>query len=139
MKDFELSLPLCHKMAEEADKIQKEMGVWVSIALADRYGNLLYFYRFGDAIIPSVDIAQKKAYTSAVLRQTTKEFGKLAQPGGEAFGINTTHQKLVIFGGGVPIIINGKTLGGIGVSGASAEEDEVIAKRMLEILLSTIG
>ncbi|MCL2067264.1 MAG: heme-binding protein [Treponema sp.] len=132
MSDFDFSLALCRQMAEAAEKAQQEMDVCLSIAITDRHGNLRFFYRFGDAIVPSLEIAQKKAYTSAVLGQSTREFGKIAQVDGDAFGINVTAPKLVIFGGGFPLEIDGKTVGGIGVSGGSVEEDEVAAQRMLE-------
>ena len=133
MKDFEFTLDLCRRMAEAAEKAQEEAGVNVCLAIADRHGSLKYFYRYGDAILPSVDISQKKAYTSAVLGQTTREFGKIAQAGADAFGINVTHPQLVIFGGGFPLKIDGKTVGGLGVSGGSVEEDEAVAARALEI------
>ena len=132
MNDFEFTLDLCCKMAEAAEKAQKEKGVSICLAIADRHGSLRYFYRFGDAILPSIDISQKKAYTAAVLGQTTREFGKIAQCGQEAFGINITHPQLVIFGGGFPLQVNGKTVGGLGISGGSVDEDEAVAAQALE-------
>jgi len=132
MKDFEFTLDLCRKMAEAAEKAQQEAGVSICLAIADRHGTLRYFYRYGDAILPSVDISQKKAYTAAVLGQSTREFGKIAQVGESAFGINITHPQLVIFGGGFPLQINGKTVGGLGISGGSVEEDEAVAAKALE-------
>ncbi|MDR2072578.1 MAG: heme-binding protein [Spirochaetaceae bacterium] len=88
--------------------------------------------RFGDAILLSLEISPKKADTAAVLRQSTAEFGKIAQVGGSAFGINVTNDKLVIFGGGFPLQVKGKTVGGIGVSGGSVAEDEAVAHAVLE-------
>ena len=139
MKDFELGFDLCRKMAEAAEAAQKETGANVSLAIADRNGILRFYFRFGDAIVPSVEISQNKAYTAAVLRQTTREFGKIAQAGGEAFGINMTHPKLVIFGGGFPLQMDGETVGGIGISGGSVEQDEAIAKRVLEAFRQAVG
>lgn len=136
---FELDLDLCNKMALAAEKAQKESGVSISIAIADRNGILRYYYRFGDAILPSVEIAQNKAYTAAVLGQTTREFGKIAQAGCEAFGINTTHPRLVIFGGGFPLKIDGVTIGGLGISGGSVEEDETVAAAALEAFSRATG
>ena len=132
MKDFNLTFELCRKMAEAAEKAQKELDVEISLAIVDRHGSLRYFFRYGDAILPSIEIAQNKAYTAAVLRQSTREFGKVGQVDGEAFGINAVQPKLVIFGGGFPLQIDGATVGGIGISGASVEEDELVAARVLE-------
>ncbi|MCL1918009.1 MAG: heme-binding protein [Peptococcaceae bacterium] len=133
MCDFELTMELCHQMTEAAAKAQKDLGVCISMAIADPHGALRYFCRFGDAILPSVEISQNKAYTAAVLGQSTREFGKIAQAGGEAFGINVTFPKLVIFGGGFPLKVDGKTVGGLGISGGSVEEDEAVAARVLEV------
>ena len=132
MTGMEFNLEMCFKMAEAAKSAQDEIGVHVTIAIADTCGVLRFLHRFGNAILPSVEIAEKKAYTAATLGMSTSEFGKIAQPGGEAFGINSACSKLAIFGGGFPLTLNGKTVGGIGVSGASVAQDEAIAKKMLE-------
>ena len=140
MSSIELSLDLCRHIAEAVDDARKEVGVDVSLAIADRSGHIRFFVRFGDAIIPSIEISQNKAYTAAVLGQTTREFGQIAQPGGPAFGINVTHPKLVIFGGGYPLQqSDGATVGGLGVSGGSVEEDEAVAERALEAFRRATG
>lgn len=133
MKKFELNLDLCIKLAEGIQAIQDELGVHISMAITDEHGSLVFYHRFKNAILPSIEISQKKAYTAAVLRQPTKEFGKIAQVDGDAFGINITHPKLVIFGGGFPLNVDGITIGGLGISGGSVEEDEKIAAAALNI------
>jgi cob(I)alamin adenosyltransferase len=132
MAEFELTEELCESLARRAKNKSREMGVGVTLAVSDENGNLRFLQRFGDAILPSIEIAQKKAYTAAVLRQSTAEFGKIAQVGESAFGINVTNDKLVIFGGGFPLKVNGKTVGGIGVSGGSVAEDEAVADAVLD-------
>lgn len=139
MKGETLSFDLCRQMAEAALEAQEELGVPVSMAVADRQGNLMFFFRFCGAILPSVEISQNKAYTAAVLGKSTREFGAIAQPGGEAFGINVTHPKLVIFGGGFPLRMNGETVGGLGISGGSVEEDEAVAARALAVFHRATG
>jgi uncharacterized protein GlcG (DUF336 family) len=133
MKNFELNEEICESLAQAAKKKSREIGVGVTLAISDENGNLRFLHRFGDAILPSIEISQKKAYTAAVLRQSTAEFGKIAQVGESAFGINVTNDKLVIFGGGFPLKIKNKTLGGIGVSGGSVSEDETVAHTVLEV------
>jgi len=129
-----LTIEQIEKMSHAAREESGRIGKSITIAIADNSGALMYLQRFPGAILPSIEIAQNKAYTSAVLGMSTAEFGKIAQPGGSAFGINVTVPKLVIFGGGLPIVINGVTVGGIGISGASAEEDEQIATAALSAL-----
>jgi len=130
----ELTIEQIEKMSCAAREESLRIGTGVTIAIADRGGALMYLQRFPGAILPSIEIAQNKAYTSAVLGMSTAEFGKIAQPGGSAFGINVTVPKLIIFGGGLPIIKDGTVIGGIGISGASAEEDEQIANFALSVL-----
>lgn len=133
MENSLITLDLCMKLCKESEKVQREIGVDMSVAITDRYGNLLFYYRFGDAILPSIEISKKKAYTASVVRQSTREFGEIAKVDGDAFGINITDSKLVIFGGGFPLIVNGDVIGGLGVSGGSVEEDEKVAKYILGI------
>jgi uncharacterized protein GlcG (DUF336 family) len=132
MADFVLTEEICEALAQAAKKKSRALGVGVTLSVCDENGNLRLLQRFGDAILPSLEISPKKAYTAAVLRQSTAEFGKIAQVGGSAFGINVTNDKLVIFGGGFPLQVKGKTVGGIGVSGGSVAEDEEVAGAVLE-------
>jgi uncharacterized protein GlcG (DUF336 family) len=131
MSDFVLTEEISEALAQAAKKRSRELGVGVTLSVCDENGNLRLLQRFGDAILPSLEISPKKAYTAAVLRQSTGEFGKIAQVGGSAFGINITNDKLVIFGGGFPLQVQGKTVGGIGVSGGSVAEDEDVAHAVL--------
>ena len=74
------------------------------------------------------DIATNKAYTVTALKMPTTELKKLAAPGGSLYGIQfTTPSKIVIFGGGVPLVYRGKIIGGLGVSGGSEEQDTALA------------
>jgi uncharacterized protein GlcG (DUF336 family) len=132
MADFVLTEEIAEALAQTAKKKSRALGVGVTLSICDENGNLRLLQRFGDAILPSLEISPKKAYTAAVLRQSTAEFGKIAQVGGSAFGINVTNDKLVIFGGGFPLQVKGKTVGGIGVSGGSVAEDEEVAHAALE-------
>lgn len=127
-----LSEEVCEKLALAAKEESVRIGVGVTVSIADESGNLLLLQRFGNAILPSIGISQKKAYTAAVLRQPTAEFGKIAQTGADAFGINITDDRLVIFGGGFPLQVDGETVGGIGISGGSVEEDEQVARSALD-------
>jgi uncharacterized protein GlcG (DUF336 family) len=132
MADFVLTEEIAEALAQAAKKKSRALGVGVTLSICDENGNLRLLQRFGDAILPSLEISPKKAYTAAVLRQSTAEFGKIAQVGGSAFGINVTNDKLVIFGGGFPLQVQGKTVGGIGVSGGSVAEDEDVARAALD-------
>lgn len=99
-------------------------GLRLVAAVCDSGGNLLTMRRDDDAFIASVDIAINKAYTAVALKMPTKDLADLAKPGGSLYGIqHTNNGRIVIFGGGVPIIRSGRIIGGFGVSGASAAQD----------------
>jgi uncharacterized protein GlcG (DUF336 family) len=73
-------------------------------------------------------LAVDKAYTAVANRMATSELATLAAPGGELFGIHANGGgRFVIFGGGVPIVLEGTVVGAVGVSGASAVDDEACA------------
>ncbi len=110
-------------MYNEVSKKSKELGVPISFSVADKQGNLVFFARDINAILPSITISQNKAYTSSVLKMSTDELSKHTGTSGSLFGINTNNPKLVIFGGGQCLVKDGTVIGAIGVSGGSVDED----------------
>jgi len=132
MMSFFLTEEMCEELAGAAKQKSRELGVDVTLAISDENGNLKFLQKLGNAILPSIEISQNKAYTAAVMRQSTSEFGQMAQVGASAFGINMTNSRLIIFGGGFPLKVGEKTVGGIGISGGSVEEDEEIASAVLK-------
>ncbi len=128
-----IKLSLAKKIISRAEKKAQEIGVSMVIAVVDEGANLKALHRMDNALLVSVSIAQGKAYTASVTRLSTAELGKDAQPGEPIFGFPTVGEKpLVIFGGGLPIMMKGKCVGGIGVSGGSVEEDIEVAQYALE-------
>lgn len=115
---------LCARVREVA----RQMGVRAVTAVCDGGGNPVVLQREDGAFIASVDIALNKAYTSVSLKMTTEALAPLAAPGGSLYGIQHTNGgKIVIFGGGIPLIQNGTIIGGFGVSGGTAEQDTALA------------
>ena len=103
-------------------------SILVSAAVVDSGGHLVAFGRMDGAEIAGPVLAVDKAYTAVANRIATSELAVLAAPGGELFGLHANGGgRFVIFGGGIPILIDGVIVGGIGVSGASAAEDEACA------------
>lgn len=111
-----------------------ELGVKINVAVADSGGNLSGFLRMPGAFVQSVDIAIDKAYTAAGFGFSTKDWMKLiGHDDGMKFGFSA-RPRLVVFGGGLPLRVNGELIGGIGVSGASEEQDEVCARAALDAI-----
>lgn len=110
-----------------AIKKAKELKVSVTISLVDSSGNLLALYRMPDAILVSVELSQKKAYTAAAMGMSTINLKDSSLPGSDLYQIETnTGGKLVTFAGGIPI--EDSKIGAIGISGGSIKEDQMIAE-----------
>ena len=99
------------------------------IAVADAGGHLLAFERMENAWLGSIDIAQKKAWTSRAFDIETGQLAAHSQSGGQFFGIHASNDgKVMIFAGGIPIKQDDKVVGSIGVSGGSGEQDHSVAE-----------
>jgi len=124
-------------MLAAAECKAREIGVSMDIAIVDDGGNLLTFERMDGAKITSIDIAINKAFTAAGSKRGTHEYAELASPGKPAFGIYTSNQgRFMIFGGGLPIVIKGEVVGGIGCSSGTAEQDRLVAQAGIDALSS---
>ena len=132
---MKISYSLARILASIAEGEALCLGVPMATAVADAEGGLLYFGRMDGSLPASTEIAIGKAYTAAALRMTTHELGKLAQPGELLYGIQHTYPgKIVVFGGGFPLRLQGEVVGGIGISGGTVEEDMRVAEPVVEAL-----
>jgi uncharacterized protein GlcG (DUF336 family) len=126
---YMIQLEDARRIIAAAEKKADEIGQPMNIAVVDEGGNLLAFERMKDAWIGSIDIAQKKAWTSRAFDITTKDLGANSQSGDQFFGIHASNNgKVMIFAGGVPLKKNGKITGAIGVSGGSGVQDQSVAE-----------
>ena len=96
-----------------------------NIALVDSTLHLLHFVRMPTAKLTSIQIAIDKAYTAAGHRAPTSNYqNKNFLPGGPAYGIhNSNGGRFMLIGGGIPIVIDGVTVGAIGVSTGTPAQD----------------
>lgn len=102
----------------------------ISISVVDEGGNLIFCYRMPDAILASVELSTKKAYTSVAMKNRTSNLQSLTQPDRTLYNLEAiSGGKLVTFGGGVPINDkSGRLIGGVGISGAPLpDSDENLA------------
>src|SRR3979490_1224587 len=112
-----------------AEKMAAEIGQPMNIAVADEGGNLVAHVRMDNAWIGSIDIAQKKAFTSRAFDISTKDLAAHSQSGGQFFGIHASNNgKIMIFAGGIPLQRDGKGVGAVGVSGGSGDQDHAVAE-----------
>lgn len=110
------------------------LGICVNVAVADAAGVLAGFLRMPGAFLHSVDIAVDKARTAAGFGFPTSAWaGIVGDDELLRIGLNQ-RPGLVMFGGGLPIVEAGRRIGGIGVSGGSAAQDETCAAAGLAAL-----
>lgn len=125
-------LAACKRMAAAAEAKAAELGVPIVFAAVDAGGNLLLLHRMADSLLGSIDIAINKAFTSAAFRLPTAALAQPSAPSGELHGIqNSNAGRVVVFGGGLPIFVDGHLAGGIGVSGGTVAEDVEIVTHAL--------
>jgi uncharacterized protein GlcG (DUF336 family) len=98
----------------------------VAVAVVDTHGFLVYFERMDNTQTASMDIAVNKAKTAATYRRPTRVFMDVINKGGPATA--TLGGGLTASPGGVPIMVDGKVTGGVGVSGVTGDQDEQCAK-----------
>jgi len=109
--------------AAEAEALKR--NVQVTICIVDESGNLLYLQKGDGAGLNTIQFAQKKARHSAFYKQPSKVAADQLKGGNLqvlAFPDAFPNQ------GGLPIQVDGQTIGGIGVSGAPSEVDEAIGQ-----------
>ena len=130
-----LTLDTAKKIAAAAEAEAKKRGATVVIAVVDDGGYLLVLERLDDTQVASVDVGIAKARTAAIFRRPSGVFedqvkngriAALALPGAVALK------------GGVPIIVDGKVIGAVGISGNSPQEDEDIARAAADSATATI-
>src|SRR5215468_752071 len=124
-----ITLTDARRIIAAAEKKAQEIGQPMNIAVADAGGNLVAHVRMDGAWIGSIDISMKKAFTSRAFDIATKDLAEHSQSGGQFFGIHASNDgRVMIFAGGIPLKRAGKVVGGIGVSGGSGVQDQVVAE-----------
>ena len=127
--DNMIRLEDARKMITATEKKAKEIGQPMNIAVVDEGGNLISHVRMDGAWLGSIDISIKKAYTSRALDIVTKDLATHSQSGEQFFGVHASNDgKDMIFAGGIPLKLDGKVVGAIGVSGGSGEQDLAVAE-----------
>lgn len=117
-----------------------EIGVPMCIAVVDESGNLLAFERMKGGKVTSTTIAIDKAYTAAAAKRATHEYGEVSQPGKPAYGINSAiGGRLMVVAGGLPVLVDGEVVGGIGISSGTPDQDRMCAQAGLDALKAAMA
>lgn len=127
----QITLDVARKVAAGAEAEARKNNWRMAIAIVDNHGTLVYYQMLDDTQTGSANVAVEKARTSAMFRRPSKAFEDNIAGGRNAIlglaGVTPVE-------GGVPIIVGGKQIGAIGVSGASSAQDGIVAKAGVDAL-----
>ena len=126
-----INLETARKVATAAAAEGRKNGWTVAVAIVDTAGDLVYFERMDDTQVASSHIAQEKARTAVRFKRPSKAFedaltsGRLAVLG--LSGVTPLE-------GGIPLLVDGKIVGAVGVSGVTSPQDGVCAQAGVDAL-----
>lgn len=120
-----LTLEAAKKVAAAAEAEARKQGARVVIVVVDDGGHVLLLERLDDTQVASVDVGIGKARTAAIFRRPSRVFEEQVKNGRVAALGLTGATPLQ---GGIPIVVGGKVVGAIGVSGETPQQDEDLAK-----------
>jgi len=127
-----LTLEAAKRMAVAAEAEAAKNGWLVAVAVVDDGGNLLLFHRMDNAKLVAVDIAIRKAKTAVFFQGETKALELEVTKGGRTSLLPI--DDFMPLEGGLPIAVEGKIIGAIGVSGMAGDQDALCAKAGLAAL-----
>jgi uncharacterized protein GlcG (DUF336 family) len=128
MKKHSISSELAQKMMDAAVAKARELGVSENVAIVDDGGHLKAFSRMDGASMPTIEIAQKKAYT-ALFGVSSQDFFKFIKDDPSLLAGIPTLSRVAAWGGGFPIKVNGEVIGAIGLSGAPTVQNDIDCAR----------
>ena len=121
-----LDLATAKVIVEAVEARAAELGKRAVIAVCNAEGNPVAVHVMDGSFLVSYEVAVKKAYTAVAVKMSTMELSALCQPGGTFYGLQAL-DRVITFGGGIPLYRGGVIVGGLGVSGGTGEEDHDLA------------
>jgi glc operon protein GlcG len=122
-----ISLEHAKKVAAPALAEALKHNLSIVVAVVDTSGNLVYYEKMDNTLLGSANVAIAKARSSAAFKRPTKAFEDLLATGGTGLRVLRLPGALPLEGG-IPLLLDGKIIGAIGVSGATSAQDTQCAK-----------
>ena len=123
------------KRAAAAAVAEARKNTWaMAVAIVDIAGSLVYFEKMDDTQTGSVVVAQAKARSAALFKRSTKVFQDRLASGGDGLLVLRLEGAVPVEGG-LPLVIDGKIVGAIGVSGGTSPQDGQCAQRSVDLLV----
>ena len=120
-------LALAKTVADRVEAEAVKLKVPVAVCVIDIHGNIVLTHRMTGAPVFAAGIAERKAYTSALVRMRTADILPLVQPGQPLYPLSmVSGGKYCAMGGGVPLTRDGAVVAGVGVSGGTVDDDVAI-------------
>ena len=126
--NYKAAMAACNAALEKASKL----NIKINVSVVDSSGLELAFLRMNGSFIHSIDIAKDKAYTSASFGFATNQWTDIFKEAPHLEQGFSNRNRLIPFGGGLPIFENSVKVGAIGVSGGTEEEDIICAQYAIE-------
>lgn len=129
-----IDLATAQQAVAAAAKKAAELGLKMCIAVSDESGDLKAFARMDGAPKLSIQIAEDKAYTAASYGLATHVWFDFIKDDPPLLHGITHTPRLVVFGGGFPIVLEGEVVGAIGISGGHYKQDMECGRAALEAI-----
>ncbi len=134
-----MSLKLAVKLIEVVEQKAQEMGMRIVVAVSDASGRPVAVHCMDGAYHGSFDVALNKTYTATAFQMSTKELSRLCQPGQDLYGLQYSNDgRVMILGGGEPLMVGNTMIGALGVSGGTAVQDTELAAYGKDMLKEVI-
>ena len=128
-----INLEMARKVIAAAVVDSRRQNLPMAIAVVDTAGQLVAFERMDNTQTASIGVSQDKAISAATYRRPTKVFQDVLAAGGVGLRVLTLRGANAVEGG-LPIIVDGKIIGAVGVSGGMSDQDGVVAKAGVDAL-----
>jgi len=125
-------LAFAKSVSDRVEAQSKLAKVPVAVSVIDIHGNMILQHRMSGAPTFSIEISERKAYTSALVGQRTADISPLVQPGQPLFPLmGLSDGRFCSMGGGAPLTDDGQLVAGVGVSGGTVDQDVAILEAAL--------
>ncbi len=130
---MEITLAIAKKIIAVGIEAANKSDILCSIAVVDDNGWLVALHRMDGALIPTADIAHDKAWTAAVFKLPTSEVSRFGSHSASGAGFNTRNwnDRLTVIPGGLPVEVDGRVIGGVGVCGGTPEQDVDVCRAVI--------
>ena len=130
-------LTIAKKIADRVEAESLKQNVPVAVTVIDIHGNVVLAHRMTGAPAFSLELSERKAYTSALIRMRTADLLPLVQPGAVLYPLLAVSGGRYSAMGDVPVTSDGQVIAGLGVSGGTTEQDIAIVEAAMSGFAAT--